>query len=205
LCHLTISTISTIDKVTPKTFIFKTKEIRDTAIEIAELSEIDIKKEYITSRRVGRILGQMRFKPLPRTGGKGGRQWEILLSDLKRWVETYNLTSLDPYFCDGTNGINGFNGTDEQQGHMEGCDCAECVGENPDTSFEENVELDNHSQDNTNSKPPNQCYTCRESDFWHNGGEWVCNRCHPNPTKVLNTVEVNSRVSEKDPEVQNQD
>jgi len=67
---------------------------------------------------------------------------------------------------------------------MEGCDCAECVGENPDTSFEENVESDNHSQDNTNSKPAKSCYACGGWDFWHNGGEWVCNRCHPNPTKL---------------------
>ena len=82
--------------------------------------------------------------------------------------------------------------------HMEACDCQECVGEKPDTSFEVTTQSDDHSQDNTNSKPPNQCYTCRESDFWHNGSEWVCNRCHPKSNTILNSDKVNSKKTVKE-------
>lgn len=39
-------------------------------------------------------------------------------------------------------------------------------------------------------KPTRPCYNCGSNDWWFREtfgpGEWLCNKCHPNPSKEIN-------------------
>jgi hypothetical protein len=86
--------VSDTNKVTPCTFFFKTKEITETTKTVAAEMEADIKQEDITSNKIGRTLGAMRFKK-GRESGSGRRGWTIDLNDLNRWLKTYNIIEAD--------------------------------------------------------------------------------------------------------------
>jgi Domain of unknown function (DUF3854) len=73
-----------------KPWTLKTSQITETAKEIAEELELDIKLEDITSRRIGRVLGKMRFKKA-REGGKGTRLWQVSADELQDWVCSQGL------------------------------------------------------------------------------------------------------------------
>lgn len=95
LCRSVGSDISDIRDVSDikgedKPWTLKTSQITDTAKEIAEELELDIKLEDITSRRIGRVLGKMRFKKA-REGGKGTRLWQVSSDELQGWVCSQGL------------------------------------------------------------------------------------------------------------------
>ncbi len=68
-----------------------TQDITDRVIQIAETTESTISRERITSIRVGKVLGKMRFKYDPRSGGQGGRKRIVTYRDLQRWTTTYGV------------------------------------------------------------------------------------------------------------------
>jgi hypothetical protein len=82
-----ISDISAISDITQETHFlhFETSKVTDAAVKIAQDDELDIDPDYITARRVGRILGKMRLKK-EREAGKGTRKWALSLRDLRRWA-----------------------------------------------------------------------------------------------------------------------
>jgi hypothetical protein len=94
LCHCAITAMSAVDIVTPSKFwILKTEDIMAAAKTIVQESELDLDSEKVTSRRVGRVLGQMRLTKEPRPGGKGSRLWHVSLADLHRWTTLYSIPS----------------------------------------------------------------------------------------------------------------
>ncbi len=130
LCERAISAIKTVSAINPPTaWELKTADITDAVKRIAEESEVDIDLEWVTSRRVGRLLGKLRFDKVSRSGGKGGRHWRIALVDLVRYATTYGLPLPDELNAlvpnanqsggslpvNGSNGTNGTNGTGEAE------------------------------------------------------------------------------------------
>ncbi len=71
-------------------FTFTTQQISDATASFAENSEADVDKEYISTRRIGRLLGKLRFQKA-REAGKGTRQWVVTLKELCHWAGVYNL------------------------------------------------------------------------------------------------------------------
>lgn len=71
-------------------FTFTTQQICEATVNFAENSEADVDKEAISSRRIGRLLGKLRFQK-SRESGKGTRQWIVTLKELSHWAGVYNL------------------------------------------------------------------------------------------------------------------
>jgi hypothetical protein len=95
LCRVAGCDISDIRDVSDikgegKTWTLKTSQITETAKEIAEELELDVKLEDITSRRIGRVLGKMRFKKA-RESGKGTRLWQVSPEELQGWICSQGL------------------------------------------------------------------------------------------------------------------
>ena len=92
---------------------FPTKVITARTVEIAKDEEADLEVNKITSRVVGRSLGKMRFKPR-RPDSSKPRGWLITRNELERWCLSYGIqfpTTLNTQQDNGTNGIDGINGT----------------------------------------------------------------------------------------------
>lgn len=73
----------------PKVTLLETSRITEAVRKVAEDLESDIDPDFINSRRVGRVLGKMRFKKGDKNTAKG---WQISTSDLKRWAASYGVT-----------------------------------------------------------------------------------------------------------------
>ena len=71
-------------------FIVQTSQVTDAAQAIIEEAELDIDADYVTSRRIGRVLGKMRLEKA-REGGTGKRGWRINRADLERWATSYGI------------------------------------------------------------------------------------------------------------------
>jgi hypothetical protein len=71
-------------------FTLSTSEITAIMIKLAKKEELDIDLDDITSRRVGHILGKMRFNKT-RENGPRTRQWKIRISDLAQRARSYEL------------------------------------------------------------------------------------------------------------------
>ena len=70
--------------------MFATQEVTDYAKALAMLRDGDA--DTVTVRRVGHVLSRMRLHKAPRPGGKGGRRWNVKISDLERWAAAYGMT-----------------------------------------------------------------------------------------------------------------
>lgn len=68
----------------------QTSQITESAKRIAEEQELDIDIESITSRRIGRAMGKMRFKQ-KREAGKGTKGWTVTAEELQGWVVSQGL------------------------------------------------------------------------------------------------------------------
>ena len=79
-----VSDVSDVSKVT----LLETAQITEAVIQEARETEADIEPDYITSRRVGRVLSKMRFKKNDKNTAKG---WQIATSDLRRWAASYGV------------------------------------------------------------------------------------------------------------------
>jgi len=83
-----------------------------TAAQIAERVKATMVEDgedglELSSRKVGRVLGQWRLQQQPRPGGKGQRRWLVPQAEIMRLCHSYGLS----YPPNGTNGIDGTNGT----------------------------------------------------------------------------------------------
>jgi hypothetical protein len=107
LCRYATHAVSAVNRETPKTITFKTKQIVEITSAISSEIEADINPEFITSRSVGRVLGKMRLKPDRTAKSKG---WAISYSDLAQWAKSYGLPWPDNF--EATLLPNGTNGTD---------------------------------------------------------------------------------------------
>ena len=99
------------------TLEFHTANVTNDAIALAIRDDWDIDKEFITPRKTGRVLSQLRFEKAPRPGGKGSRRWKAGVSELERLSRSYNIplpqklaqyiTNLQSSKSNGSNGTNG--------------------------------------------------------------------------------------------------
>jgi hypothetical protein len=113
LCRIAVSAVSAVNKegVIPSEFT-KTAFVTQAVKEIAEETEADIDTERITARRIGRVIGKMRFEKDRTAKAKG---WKISLSNLEKLCNSYGLLLPEelrinpqtPPFANGTNGIEG--------------------------------------------------------------------------------------------------
>src|SRR5262249_39717913 len=87
-----------------------TKEITDEIKELAKDEEWGIDPETVNSKKVGRILGRLRFKKVPRKNGNEARKWQVDLAHLAHLKAVFSLTDTLPQI-NGTNGTLGTNGT----------------------------------------------------------------------------------------------
>ena len=72
------------------TITAKTTVITDAVKTVASADEADIDDTHITSRRIGRTLGQLRFKK-DREAGKGTRLWVFTPGEVAQWSARYGL------------------------------------------------------------------------------------------------------------------
>jgi hypothetical protein len=76
-------------------WIYTTADIRTAVVAIADEEENGLTPEALSTDRVGRVLGRMRFRKKPRPGRKGKRQWIIPLTDLQGWAKAYGISFRD--------------------------------------------------------------------------------------------------------------
>jgi hypothetical protein len=113
----TLKDMRDINRVTPHAYTFSTSIITEKVKELAESEEVDLNLEYITSRRIGRVLGKMRLTK-SRKPGTRARQWIVTIKILERWMKSYGLETPDSLLQQGSlpinvpNGTNGLNGTE---------------------------------------------------------------------------------------------
>jgi hypothetical protein len=84
-----------------------TADMKAEVLAIASDEESGIHPETISTDRVGRVLGRMRFKKKPRPGGRGLRRWIIPLGDLQGWAKAYGIVLTDsqpPHNASGSSG-----------------------------------------------------------------------------------------------------
>ena len=91
--------------------------ITSAAQQIAEVQEIDISTDRITTNRISRVLKKMRLRNDRQPHG-GKRGWSISLEEVIRWAASYgldpnNITGLDvsSHISRGTRGFDGTRGT----------------------------------------------------------------------------------------------
>ena len=111
LCYCAVGAIRAISAnmgETPSHLVFTTEEIVVFAKAIARIN--DGNENYLTNRRVGRVLGRMRLRKAPRPGGKGGRRWWVTLGDLQRWTAAYGLPLPAILAANDTNSTTGDDG-----------------------------------------------------------------------------------------------
>jgi hypothetical protein len=190
----TINPMKDINSLTPHFFDLSTSSIAEKAKELAEAEELDFNLEYITPRRIGRVLGKMRF-PKSRKPGTRARQWRVEIKDLERWTKSYGLDmpaeiklqkGLPINVLDGLNGLNGTNGVGyyKNESHVDiplSQVTTEPPLEQPVTFSEDSARLNPvvHSFPDI-SKP---CYACHEIAWRErpakSGGGYYCSSCYP--------------------------
>jgi hypothetical protein len=146
-------------------------DVTNTAVSLSKLDDWDIDTQFITPRRVGRVVSQLRFERSSRPGGKGSRRLKSTVSELETLSRSYNIslpqhlaqyiTNLQPpSVSNGSNGVNGTNGT---------------VITARQISIDE---LTNSALYTDTSKP---CYACGEINWVlrKDGITHYCGTCHP--------------------------
>jgi len=169
LCNCAMSAIKANSAMKKKNGYFEIKvdAVVKAVLYIVKEDELDIGTEKFTNRKVGKVMGKLRFNPVSRPGGKGSRIWMIDLQYLLQLAESYNvtlpdeLTDLDAeqsWSLRG-NGIDGTNGSDGTE------------------ALQSNSSI---SEPSPITKPKKPCSSCGSMDFWQRSdGGWVCNICHP--------------------------
>jgi hypothetical protein len=89
-----MSDVSDMSDIEKEGHVFLTTTITDACQAVGEAEETDIDLERVTSRRVGRVLGAMRFKK-EREPGTGKRGWLIRPDEVRRWARTYGIALPD--------------------------------------------------------------------------------------------------------------
>ena len=114
-----INSINSINNINNESasFTLSTADITETVVQIAKDDEVDIEIDTITSRRIGRILGKMRFGR-DRQGGRGPRRWLVREHELRRQAISYGLVTpqieiTNTSAINGVNGDNGVNGAND--------------------------------------------------------------------------------------------
>ncbi len=83
-----VSGANAVNREIPRELTLSTSSITGACKEIACALEMDIDPEHLGVRRVGRILGRMRWRAERSSRAKG---WAITLRDLYRWTLAYGL------------------------------------------------------------------------------------------------------------------
>jgi hypothetical protein len=78
-------------------WICTTADIKAEVVTIAEKERNGLNPEALSTDRVGRVLGHMRFRKKARPRGKGTRQWIIPLVDLQGWAKACGISFADNY------------------------------------------------------------------------------------------------------------
>jgi hypothetical protein len=174
LLHYAINSISSISAESSEdaTMDFATAEITDLVKQRVQDQELGFRAEDITTRRVGRVFGQMRLREKPRSGSGGKRQWICTKGELRSWLLSYGMPLPNTLFpngappsTNGANGVNGANGAREVE-------TAEPGGIPVDVSAN-----GAHDRGPQRATSPGPCTECG-ADEWHPGlTAWRCQQC----------------------------
>jgi hypothetical protein len=179
LCEHAVGAISA--KRATKHFKVAVSELKETSQRLIREGDIGLDSDSMDARRIGRLLSRLRFKEIPRRGGKGSRQRDIPLLDLVDLCDGYKVKvpaqvrstvasvelpapTSDPEDANSADGTNGIDGTDGTH-HAEACLPIQVVYDAP-----------------VEECPTTACNWCGEVARWRRGdGVLVCSRCHPQP------------------------
>jgi hypothetical protein len=95
LCHYATKATRATNKEGGAEYDCTTADVKAEVVVVAADEESGLNPESLSTDRVGRVLGRMRFKKKPRPGGKGPRQWIIPLGDLQGWAKAYGISFID--------------------------------------------------------------------------------------------------------------
>jgi hypothetical protein len=76
---------------TTKEWIVTSSDLKDLVITLAQDNESGVKPENISTDRIGRVLGGLRFTSEPRVGNRGPRKWRINTLILHKTLLSYGL------------------------------------------------------------------------------------------------------------------
>ena len=141
-------------------WFFPTSQVTAKVIDIANTEEVDIDTNHVTPKTVGRIIGKLRFES-KRPDGSKPRGWIVSRYGLERLCTSYGIIFpevINTQKDDGTNGIDGTNGTNQIS-----------IEKFLDNIFSSDV-----------TKP---CYACGRMAWQERsreaGGGFFCGVCHP--------------------------
>jgi len=107
-----VKAISDVKRILGKgKFHLMTETVTAQVQAIIEEGDLDFDRDKVTSRRIGRVLGNMRLKSA-RQAGKGNRGWVVTLEDLEGRATAYGMSLLNMLkgekqnVTNVTNGIN---------------------------------------------------------------------------------------------------
>ena len=169
LVECAISAIKANSAVKSEWF-FPTSQITKIVNKISQDEEVDT--DRINSKIVGRCISTLRFKP-HRPDGSGPRGWIVQRNELESTCSSYGIkfpdklratfsevdSSASSHVCNGTNGIDGINGTQNQ------------------------MTLDDVINSSTYPDVSKSCFACGQSEWIERtpeqGGGWYCQVCNP--------------------------
>jgi hypothetical protein len=88
--ELVISDVNTVSDVYRKRHFLLTTTITSASQALITALELDINSDYVTTRKIGRVLGKMRMNK-ERQKGTGKNGWLVSLADVDRWITSYGL------------------------------------------------------------------------------------------------------------------
>jgi hypothetical protein len=123
LCHCATSATSATNArpgAPELSWIFTVAQVKQAILD--QSPDDEMRPEWVSSTRIGLILGKLRLQQEPRPGGKGSRPWRVTLADLVRLTTAYGLklpqeltdlaTVSGAHDAGGTGGTPGTGGTD---------------------------------------------------------------------------------------------
>jgi len=121
-----VSAANAVNREIPRALTLTTSSITRACKELVNELELDMDAEHISVRRIGRVLGKMRWRAERTTRAKG---WTITLAELQRWALAYGVAWPSELMADEGrplpgNGIGSLNGI-TAQGAVD-VDCEDC-------------------------------------------------------------------------------
>lgn len=147
--------------------VFSTADITQAAKEIVHEDEWDFDNDFITARRVGRVMAALRLFEISRPGGIGPRKRRATLRDIQRLAESYGIpiptqlvTASETDDTGQEHDIDGSNGPERASSQV---------------SFDDFVKSSNFPD---TSRP---CYACGKTNWqsYPEGNGHFCATCHP--------------------------
>jgi hypothetical protein len=172
-------------------FTFTAADITKNATKIVTQEDWDFDLEYVTARRIGRVMGRLRLAEVPRPGGIGSRKRSVSLQDLAQLAQSYNIalpsklqvildSGTQAQNTNGSNGINGSNGPNSVQPQT-GSQPTPQKASQPSLEKDDALAEDGVPDPSTKSTVKHICFACHTENWkkYPDGSGEYCATCHP--------------------------